>query len=334
MKDGSGIRAVGGVIVLCAVLGGCGGGGSSATPAADTRETSDQDRQITQLEEKIDKLKRREKSQQKQVTPAEVQSAAESEGGASRPGAGNASLESLIAGADGELAVVMGAPGAEPAVAGGHLSSESAWSTMKVPIVLRVLADAGGAAGLSAGQSELAERAITLSDNAAAAALFAELEATHGGLDGASAAVTEVLREAGDGTTSVSTVGRDSFSTYGQTRWSPLLQYRFMAALAAGCVGAQGSGEYVLNLMSNASDAWGFGGLGLLAAWKGGWGPGTDGRYLVRQMGAVSVDGGTVVATIAAIPADGRFESGQAMVTQAARWVVEHAAQAGAPRPC
>lgn len=331
MKGAWGIRAAGGAILLCAVLGGCGGGGTTA-PAADTRETSDQDRKINQLEDKIDKLKQREESRQEQEAAADAQSAAK--GGASGSRAGNASLESLIAGADGELAVVMGAPGAEPAVVAGSLSSESAWSTMKVPIVLRVLADAGGPEGLSAGQAELVERAITLSDNAAAAALFAELEATHGGIAGASAAVTEVLRKAGDGTTSVSTVGRDSFSTYGQTQWSPLLQYRFMAALAAGCVGAQGSGEYVLNLMSNASDAWGFGGLDLLAAWKGGWGPGTDGRYLVRQMGAVSVDGITVVAAIAAIPADGRFESGQAMVTQAARWVVEHAAQAGAPKPC
>ena len=38
---------------------------------------------------------------------------------------------------------------------------------------------------------------LTLSDNEAAAALFADLERTHGGIGGASAAVGEVLREAG-----------------------------------------------------------------------------------------------------------------------------------------
>ena len=39
---------------------------------------------------------------------------------------------------------------------------------------------------------------------------------------------------------------------------------------------------------------------------KGGWGPDPDGRHLVRQMGIA----GPLAVALAAIPADGSFESG------------------------
>ena len=91
-------------------------------------------------------------------------------------------------------------------------------------------------------------------------------------LAGASAAVGEVLREAGDSSTQISTQGRDGFSTYGQTEWSLANQQQFVGALAAGCVGSQESREYVLGLMGEvSSDTWGPGSAGLPARWKGGW---------------------------------------------------------------
>ena len=63
-----------------------------------------------------------------------------------------------------------------------------------------------------------------------------------------------------------------------------------MSRLAAGCVGSPASRELVLNLMGEvSSDTWGLGSAGVPARWKGGWGPGTDDRYLVRQMGTLSV---------------------------------------------
>ncbi len=71
-----------------------------------------------------------------------------------------------------------GPPGGEgPKLSGGELITGSAWSTIKVPIAERVLADVGGPDGYHATQSEQIRQAITLSDNEAAAALFADLEA-------------------------------------------------------------------------------------------------------------------------------------------------------------
>jgi len=180
-------------------------------------------------------------------------------------------------------------------------------------------------------------RALTLSDNEAALALFADLEAAHGGAVGAAAAVDEVLAEAGDTTTHVSSVGRDGFTPFGQTQWSLELQELFMSQLAAGCVGSAASSDYVLGLMGEvSSDTWGLGSAGLPARWKGGWGPGTDGGYLVRQMGVFEPGGGklTVVA-LAALPDDGSFETGQSMATSVAQWAADRAVRfAGPARAC
>jgi hypothetical protein len=233
---------------------------------------------------------------------------------------------------DGEIGAVIGPPGSAQAESFGDLGSGSAWSTSKVPIALRLLQDAGGPSGLSAAQAEEMRRALTLSDNEAAAALFADLEREHGGLAGASAAVGEVLREAGDGSTQISTQGRDGFSTYGQTEWSLANQQQFVGALAAGCIGTQESREYVLGLMGEvSSDSWGLGSAGLPARWKGGWGPGVDGRYLVRQMGILYVGDREAAVTLAAIPSDGQFETAEAMATSIAQWLAQRTRAVAAP---
>lgn len=233
---------------------------------------------------------------------------------------------------DGEIGAVIGPPGSTQAESFGDLSSGSAWSTSKVPIALRLLQDVGGPSGLSASQAEEMRRALTLSDNEAAAALFADLEHEHGGLAGASAAVGEVLREAGDSSTQISTQGRDGFSTYGQTEWSLADQQQFASALAAGCIGTQESREYVLDLMGEvSSDTWGLGSAGLPARWKGGWGPGVDGRYLVRQMGVLYVGDREAAVTLAAIPSDGQFETAEAMATSIAQWLAQRAQSVAAP---
>ncbi len=316
------------LLVLSLGLGACGSQERTKERAGTARKAlkrEARERRVARLEERVDRMKQRMRRHS---------SRAGGESSSPASDAGSAPLASLVGSVDGEVGLTLGAVGGEPAVVGGTLESGSAWSTIKVPIVLRVLADSGGPDGLSSHQSELAERAITVSDNEAAAELFEGLERSHGGLSGASSAVTEVLREGGDSSTSVSTVGRDSFSTYGQTEWSLPEQHRFISSLVAGCVGSAASRRYALDLMSRNTDGWGFGALGLPAAWKGGWGPGVDGRYLVRQMGEVEVGGHQVVATVAAIASDGQFESAQAIATQAARWVVDHAGLAGAPSGC
>lgn len=86
------------------------------------------------------------------------------------------------------------------------------------------------------------------------------------------------------------------------------------------------SSDYVLNLMGEvSSDTWGLGSAGLPARWKGGWGPGVDGGYLVRQMGILYVGDKVAVVTLAALPADGQFATGESMATALARWLTGQA---------
>lgn len=227
---------------------------------------------------------------------------------------------------DGVVGISIGASGSDRVLSAGDLTSGSAWSTIKVPIALRVLQDAGGPSGLSSSQADEIRAALTLSDNDAAAALFASLERAHGGVDGAAEAVDAILRQGGDSTTRVSTQGRNGFSPYGQTEWSLALQQQFMSRLAEGCIGMPASRNYVLDLMGEVtSDGWGLGSAGLPARWKGGWGPGVDGRYLVRQMGILNVGDREAAVTLATIPANGDFETAQVMATALARWLARRA---------
>lgn len=235
---------------------------------------------------------------------------------------GDEAVNAILAGLPGQAGLVAGSPGTGgPQLSGGSLTTGDAWSTIKVPLAERVLEDAGGPQRISPDQSDAINRAITQSDNAAAAGLFAGLEAGYGGLQGASDAVGEMLREAGDDETVISTEGRDDFSTYGQTDWSLANQFKYMAALSGDCIGDAASRSYLLGQMAavGGSDTFGLGAVGFPARWKGGWGPGTDGKYLVRQMGVMDVNGKEVVVTMAAIPDDGSFETGMSMLSDIAR---------------
>lgn len=185
--------------------------------------------------------------------------------------------------------------------------------------------------GFSSSDRALVSRAITLSDNEAAAQLFGEL----GSLGAATDRVTRVLRAAGDNRTAVSAEGRGSFSTYGQTDWPLVAQHQFMSALLLGCFGDATSRGFVLDQMREvSSDTWGLGSARVPALWKGGWGPDTDGRYLLRQMGAIEVGGQQYVATLAVAPDNGDFTTGQGVATEVARWIVAHAPEASSSGGC
>ena len=64
---------------------------------------------------------------------------------------------------------------------------------------------------------------------------------------------------------------------------------------------------------------WGLGVLGEDVELKGGWGPDLAGRHLVRQMGIA----GPLAVALAAIPADGSFQSGTGMLDRLAQWLGE-----------
>jgi hypothetical protein len=330
--------------LVALAVAGCGGGSSDGdTEAAAARPQAAKqaalDRKERRLREELHMTEvdvRAEGARRRRQAKKHVASAKSD----TRPTAGSAaasgSFEQMAAGLSGEVGAVIGPPGSSESASFGNLRSGSAWSTSKVPIALRVLEDAGGPGGLSSSQAEQMRAALTLSDNEAAAALFADLERSHGGIDGASTAVGEVLREGGDATTQVSTEGRGEFSSYGQTEWSLANQQHFISSLAAGCVAGPESSGYVLDLMGEvSSDSWGLGSAGLPAKWKGGWGPGVDGGYLVRQMGILYVGDQEAAVALAALPADGSFETGQAMATAVAQWLAGQApSYAATPGGC
>jgi hypothetical protein len=317
------------LLAFVVFLPGCGEGADDGGETQAQRNAAQRAALASRLDRLQDKLQRRRaqlRAERKREARRVAREQSQAEGRSTAASAG--SFEALASELDGEVGATIGPPGSGEAASFGSLQSGSAWSTSKVPIALSVLADAGGPAGLSASQAEQMRSALTFSDNEAAAALFGDLERRHGGLGGASAAVDEVLREGGDSSTQISTQGRGEFSTYGQTEWSLANQQRFMSALASRCVVGPESSDYVLDLMGEvSSDTWGLGSAGLPARWKGGWGPGVSGGYLVRQMGILYVGDRAAVVTLAALPADGQFASGESMATAVAQWLAGQASE-------
>ena len=210
-------------------------------------------------------------------------------------------------------------------------------STTKVLILAALLRDRGGISRLTPQERALAQTAITESDNQAILDLFSSLERDRGGLVGASAYATGLLREAGDTTTTVTTGAPPPgyATTFGQTAWTPSAEVRFFRYLALGCLFPPPDAAYVLGLMRSIepSESWGLGSAGFQeVAFKGGWGPEPGGQYGVRQTGIIgSGHSATVVAmTVDPTPS---FDSGTTVITQMARWLRAHLSQRAALLP-
>jgi hypothetical protein len=217
-----------------------------------------------------------------------------------------ARFEALEAALDGEVGLAFSSGQGLKEL--GTVRGGAAWSTIKVPLALAVAAREP-----TEHDEELIDLALTLSDNDAALALWGRL----GPPEAAGAAVEDVLASAGDTATRVEThVLRDGFTPFGQTDWSLAAQVRLMAALP----GLPHSDE-IRDRMRRVvpEQRWGLGVLGEGVELKGGWGPGPDGRRLVRQMGLV----GPLAVALAALPADGSFESGTAILDRVAHWLGE-----------
>ncbi|QNH96426.1 hypothetical protein [Corynebacterium anserum] len=203
----------------------------------------------------------------------------------------------------GELASLL-VPGTSIAVDGvGEAGSVGipAWSTSKVPVAIAALRhDPSNARYINA--------AISLSDNAAAEAMWSSMGEQAGPLTQA------VLVEGGDRSTQVNTVvTRPGFTPFGQTQWALSDQVHFASQLR--CI--KGS-ETIVQAMGEASgQAYGLGTIPG-AIFKGGWGPDPSGSYGVRQFGLVPAGDGYVAVAIAANSTDGSYEGGQAMLTKVA----------------
>ena len=240
-----------------------------------------------------------------------------------------ASFARVAASQPGQVGVAVSPLGSLQVATFGPLQVGHGWSTMKVPVLttlLRQLEHAGGSLD-PAGRDD-ATRALHASDNAAAEALFSRLEASDGGLDGASTAVQNTLRAAGDSSTTVNTAPNSGgFTTWGQTEWPASAAVTFYRALAAGCLLSTPDTRYVLGLMQGveSDQRWGAGSAGygtsVPVAFKGGWGPEDGGGYLVRQSAIVAARGGQGwVLTYLAKPSDGSFGTGTQMLSSLAAW--------------
>ncbi|MEH6819732.1 MAG: hypothetical protein V7706_07290 [Dietzia psychralcaliphila] len=205
---------------------------------------------------------------------------------AAEPTAGGADLDGLIGDISGPvgIAVTMVGGGSDVLWA-GDLRSGVAWSTIKVPLAVAV-------ARATPSSLEAATTAITASDNAAAERLWDSL----GGGAASASGIGAVLADGGDSITQVPTVRtRAEYSIFGQTQWPLVDQARFGSLLP--CIG---SSTRVLDLMGQVSpdQSWGLGRIPG-ARFKGGWGPGESGGYLVRQFGIVPAVGGELAVAIA-----------------------------------
>lgn len=182
--------------------------------------------------------------------------------------------------------------------AAGFVAPSPAWSTIKVALAIAAL-------NIDSAAYSDAVAAITLSDNEAAQRLYSL--AGPGGVDA-------VLAGAGL-TVGVNTAAlRPEFSTFGQTALSVTEE----AQLAGGLACLAGS-QPVLELMGQVDPSQSYG-LGAVegALFKGGWGPDPAGAYHVRQLGLIPRSGGYAAVAITALPGDGTYGTGQAMLTQAA----------------
>lgn len=195
-------------------------------------------------------------------------------------------------------------PVTERIEAAGSAQAWTAWSTSKVPLGVAV-SQAGKAGDLAGSLSA----ALRQSDNGAAEMLWQSL----GKSDASRAqAVTQVLRQAGDNSTTVpSARERLAYTIFGQTQWSTTSQVGFMMKLP--CLAD--AGPVVSNMGQVSSDQrWGMGRLPG-ATFKGGWGPDPKGGYLVRQMGWYRDSTGKRVPLAIAAQA-GSFDGGIGVLNQ------------------
>jgi hypothetical protein len=188
-----------------------------------------------------------------------------------------------------------------------------AWSTIKVPLVIAAYRQQQPPR-----VTEVMKAAITKSDNASAESVWESL----GDPVTAAKQVQQILQETGDPTTVQSRKLRPEFSAFGQTIWPLINQVQFTAS--AFC-----NSEYepIFGLMGQVEpdQRWGIGKIPD-TSFKGGWGPSSSERYLVRQLGVLTTAAGNVAISVAAEPESGSFDDGTHDLGEVAKWLMDHVA--------
>lgn len=222
-----------------------------------------------------------------------------------------AALDRAIDGTRGRAGIAVAGGG--QVVSAGDTTGFPAWSTSKVPLVMAALERTGKPETTTAAM----RAAITHSDNDAAETIWASL----GAPAQAGAAVQQVLRAGDDDRTVVQTrTVRPEYSAFGQTLWGDA-----PAAIFAARLPCTASGRTTAALMRevDANQQWGVFGLrgAQSVGVKGGWGPGIDGAYVVRQLAVVQTPRGYTGLMLSVRPADGSFASGKDALTRLAETV-------------
>lgn len=210
------------------------------------------------------------------------------------------------------VGVVLAPVGGGAAIALGDQTPRVAWSTIKVPLSLAALRNNSDPATRATVRS-----AIINSDNDAALILRRSL----GDPTAARAAVTDVLRDLGDETTRVVRITQPDEETFGLTVW-PLAA----AATFAANLPCQADTSYLMSLMGQVAENQHWGVYTMRSAKatvvKGGWGPGDEGGYEVRQLGVIThPDGQQTAVTMSTYTPGEPFESGTATLDKVAVWL-------------
>ncbi|GAB24273.1 MAG TPA: hypothetical protein DIW80_04660 [Gordonia polyisoprenivorans] len=224
--------------------------------------------------------------------------------------------KSLAKTTPGAIGLALAPVGSDSVISLGTFTTGRAWSTLKVPVSLAAERRLGSAV------VDDETKAITVSDNDAAGDLWTQLGPGATPVD----AVTAVLREGHDLNTHVSSQLDSATSYPGYTMWALADQAIFGAHLP--CMPGT---DRLLALMGavGPNQRWGVANLARTnqkvsaTAVKGGWGPGTgtSSAFLVRQLGILTVPGGQVAVSMAAVPRSGKFSDGTAMLTKIGDWL-------------
>lgn len=217
-----------------------------------------------------------------------------------------ASFDQLAEGVPANIGVAVARPDRTYSL--GRWWSGVAWSTIKVPLAIAALRSDW----LNA--RDLAVKAIAESDNRASEQLWSLL----GEPVDAARKVQGVVAEGGDTATVVESRRlRRGFTAFGQTQWTLQRQARFAAELPS----IPGATE-VIEIMGDLipDHRWGLAANGFAA--KGGWGPGTNGDYLVRQFGILPTPSGQWGVALAAEVSNHGFETGVEVINTTVDWLI------------
>jgi hypothetical protein len=212
------------------------------------------------------------------------------------------SFQALSDGVPATVGVALASSGSVASL--GDWQTGVAWSTIKVPLAIAALR-----AGCAS--TDLISASIAQSDNGAAEQLWS-------GLGEPGEAAQQVKAVINDPSTVVESQRiRPEYTAFGQTQWSLVRQAEFAARLPS-----IPDASPIIELMGNLciEHRWGLAAKGFAA--KGGWGPGVDDDYLVRQFAIVPTGSATVGVALAAETRD--EETGVEVLNTLADWVVEN----------